>query len=179
MIQSLWLRKVASHNDVSTRVKPAVSSRRVKDNINSAVNYAMHSKRRPKSKMGIFLWIFGVLFLIFIAGLGVAVDHVLPYSILRPYRSRLAQKLTPQSFGLNAEKLDFIPEAGIELKGWFIHAKAGLPIGTVICSSDAEFAKKTCTVSRGYRQRMASMSLSMMPQGSWRKRRDLLHLWIH
>ena len=60
-----------------------------------------------------------------------AVDNVLPYSAIRPYRFVLPD-LTPASRGLAFDDFDVVVEDTIRLRGWFVHNSSGPAKGTVI-----------------------------------------------
>ncbi len=77
---------------------------------------------------------FAVLSVLILAGgfaLYHAVDKVLPYSAIRPYR-HVVQGLTPESKGMRYDTLTVSVEENIRLKGWFIHASTQPSKGTVV-----------------------------------------------
>jgi uncharacterized protein len=72
-------------------------------------------------------------------GLYIALEHVLPYAVIKPYRITHADIVrivggepVPQTLGLRSEPLDVVVDDSIALKGWFIHADSSHPLGTVI-----------------------------------------------
>jgi len=82
-----------------------------------------------------------LVFLIIICGIGIyiAIEYVLPYSPIRPYRitreevSRLfARRASPSDFNLKYKPLDIVVEDSIHLKGWFIFARTDDAQGTII-----------------------------------------------
>ncbi len=69
----------------------------------------------------------------------VAVEHVLPYSPIKPHRLTRAEIVnavhadpSPELLGLRSEPFNILVDDGIELKGWFIHADSSRPLGTVV-----------------------------------------------
>jgi uncharacterized protein len=71
--------------------------------------------------------------------LDVAIEHVLPYSIIRPHRithdelvKAVHGDVSPEFFGLHSEPFNITVEDTIRLKGWFIHADSSRPLGTVV-----------------------------------------------
>lgn len=69
----------------------------------------------------------------------VVVEHVLPYSPIRPHRithseivSAVHAEPTPEMLGLRAEPFGITVDDSIGLKGWFIHADSIRPVGTVV-----------------------------------------------
>ncbi len=73
------------------------------------------------------------------ATLYVVIEHVLPYSVIRPHRITHSELIdavqgnpTPELFGLRAEQLNITVEDSIGLKGWFIHGDSSRPFGTVV-----------------------------------------------
>jgi alpha-beta hydrolase superfamily lysophospholipase len=79
-----------------------------------------------------------------LAGIGgiafyIAVEHVLPYSIIRPHRitheeivNAVHGDVSPEFFGLRSEPFNITVDDSIALKGWFIHADSSRPSGTVV-----------------------------------------------
>jgi uncharacterized protein len=72
-------------------------------------------------------------------GLYIAVDHVLPYSVIKPHRithddivNAIHGEPSPEALGLRAEQFDIVVDDSIPLKGWFIHADSARPLGTVV-----------------------------------------------
>jgi len=68
----------------------------------------------------------------------VAVEHVLPYSPIKPHRITHSEIVNavhgepvPETLGLRSERFDITVEDSIALKGWFIHADSSRPMGTV------------------------------------------------
>ena len=85
--------------------------------------------------------LFGSLIVIILAGIAlyVAVEHVLPYSPIRPHRithSEIVDAVhaepSPEMLGLRSEPFSITVDDSIKLKGWFIHADSSSPIGTVV-----------------------------------------------
>jgi alpha-beta hydrolase superfamily lysophospholipase len=79
-----------------------------------------------------------ILFLGSVA-LYIAVEHILPYSPIRPHRitrKDIAQQFkgyaTPSDFGLAFKPLDIVVEDSIHLKGWFLKSSKETSQGTVI-----------------------------------------------
>ncbi len=61
------------------------------------------------------------IFAIVLLGSGYwAIENVLPYSIIRPWKHSARQ--TPAELGLNAEQLTLDGHCGIKLNGWFVRA---------------------------------------------------------
>jgi len=73
-----------------------------------------------------------------IAAAYVAIEQVLPYSVIKPHRITREELVTfvhgdptPELFGLRADPLDITVDDSITLRGWFIHADSSRPFGTV------------------------------------------------
>jgi len=69
----------------------------------------------------------------------VVIEHVLPYSPIKPHRITHAEIVnivhgdpTPELFELRAEQLNITVDDSMGLKGWFIHADSSHPSGTVL-----------------------------------------------
>jgi len=69
----------------------------------------------------------------------VAIEHVLPYSVIKPHRITHAEIVaavhgepSPEALGLRSDPFDVTVEDSIHLKGWFIHADTARPLGTVV-----------------------------------------------
>ncbi len=69
----------------------------------------------------------------------IAVEHVLPYSPIKPHRITRSELMNPVHaepnpalLGLRSEQFNITVEDSIRLKGWFIHADSSRPLGTVI-----------------------------------------------
>lgn len=77
------------------------------------------------------LAVFSVLILAGGYALYHAVDKVLPYSAIRPYR-HVVQGLTPESKGMRYDTLTVSVEENIRLKGWFVHTSTQPSKGTVV-----------------------------------------------
>jgi len=68
----------------------------------------------------------------------VVIEHVLPYSVIKPHRithsdivNTVHAEPTPETLGLQSEKFNITVEDSIVLNGWFIHADSSHPLGTV------------------------------------------------
>jgi hypothetical protein len=69
----------------------------------------------------------------------VVIEHILPYSVIKPHRithdeivNAVHGDPTPELFGLRAEQFNITVDGSIRLKGWFLHADSSNPLGTVI-----------------------------------------------
>jgi uncharacterized protein len=74
-----------------------------------------------------------------VIALYIAVEHVLPYSSIRPHRvthsdivNAIHAEPTPEALGMRSEQFNITVEDSIVLKGWFIHADSSRPLGTVL-----------------------------------------------
>lgn len=72
-------------------------------------------------------------------GINYAIDHVFPYSIIRPERITLAGyeklhpgKATPSGYELKWDDFSITVEDSLKLNGWFIYSKTKPALGTII-----------------------------------------------
>src|SRR5512140_1300003 len=91
--------------------------------------------RTAKKILAVILAIVGLAWI----SLYVVIEHVLPYSPIRPHRITRAEIVnavhaepTPEMFGLRSEPFSITVEDSIGLKGWFLHADSSRPFGTIV-----------------------------------------------
>ena len=80
----------------------------------------------------------GAVIVVGCIALYITVEHVLPYSVIKPHRithndivDAIHGEPSPEALGLHAEQFNIVVDDSIALKGWFIHADSARPLGTV------------------------------------------------
>ena len=86
-----------------------------------------------------FLKIAGVLFVLFIFGTYIAIEHVLPYAPIKPRRmlaknnlARFQNKILPSDYGLSGKRIEILTPDSLKLVGYFLKSNQAKAKGNII-----------------------------------------------
>lgn len=120
-----------------TRLAVGNFPRSLPDSLEVAAQSALNSTVKRIHRT--FLVAVPILCLVIVLGVSYAIEHVLPYSPIRPHRCTTAEMsqytpdlLSPAAFTSKWDEFDITVEDSIRLKGWFIPALRQPAQGTIV-----------------------------------------------